>query len=418
MRSLKLPLLILSGCIFLFTAKAQRNDVNYDEPAAGNLPLPELLSNDNAGKITTAAAWEKNRRKTILKNFTHEVYGRIPGKPSGMRFEVLDEKTVFNGKAIRKQIDIILGKEENSPRMHILLYLPAKREKVPVFVGLNFKGNHSVEDDSGIIISQEYRALNPSATDLPRGVQKERWPVEAIIDRGYGVATAWYQELEADHPEGYKTGIRTTLAKTLKIKKHEWGAIAAWAWGLMRIADMLEGEPLADQNRLIITGHSRLGKACLWAAANDLRFDMVISNNSGEGGAALARRNYGETVSIINTSFPHWFVDNYKKYNNAVASLPVDQHMLLAAMAPRPLYVTSATEDLWADPRGEFLAAKLAGEVYNLYGKKGIETEMPGPDSPVGASVRYHVRTGKHDMTRYDWEQFMHFADEIWLKQR
>ena len=190
------------------------------------------------------------------------------------------------------------------------------------------------------------------------------------------------------------------------------GAIAVWGWGLSRIMDYLEKDSRIDSRKVIVTGHSRLGKAALWAAANDLRFAMVISNNAGEGGAALSSRNFGETIKDLNTSFPHWFIQQYKSYNDNFKSIPFDQHMLLSLIAPRPLYVASASEDLWADPKGEFLSAKYTSEVYNLYGKKGIqENEMPAPEKPVGETVRYHVRTGKHDILLYDWLQYIRFAD-------
>jgi hypothetical protein len=224
--------------------------------------------------------------------------------------------------------------------------------------------------------------------------------------------------MEPDHAEGWKTGIRTTLKEELNIHPEEWGAIGAWAWGLSRIMDYLERDDRVNAKQVVITGHSRLGKAALWAAANDRRFAIVVSNNSGEGGAALARRNFGETVYRINTSFPHWFIGKYKTYNAAVDKLPVDQHMLLALMAPRPLYVASASEDAWADPRGEFLSAREAGKVYRLYNLKGIEEAEPPPvHKPVGNVVQYHIREGKHDMLLYDWQQYMAFADQFFRKK-
>ena len=231
---------------------------------------------------------------------------------------------------------------------------------------------------------------------------------------GWGYATVGYGDIQPDRANTWNQGvIGLTLAPGQQQPgPGEWGTIGAWAWGLSRITDYLANSGDIDLKRLALHGHSRLGKAALWAGAQDQRFGIVISNNSGEGGAALARRWFGETTKRINTSFPHWFNGAFKQYNDNEAKMPVDQHELLALIAPRPLYVASATEDQWADPKGEFLSAYHAGEVYALFGKKGVGVgEQPGPEKPVGNHVAYHLRTGKHDITDYDWDRYLDFAD-------
>jgi (4-O-methyl)-D-glucuronate---lignin esterase len=292
---------------------------------------------------------------------------------------------------------------------------------VPVFVGLGFGPNQGVHADPGIRLAGTWVqdkatsaiVLEPGQ-EVSRGSEASRWQVEAILARGFGLATMYYGDIEPDIAGAMKLGIRGTYLKPGQDAPgaDEWGAIAAWAWGLSRAADYLVTDRAVDAQRLAVVGHSRLGKAALWAGATDTRFALVISNDSGEGGAAISRRDFGETVADLNTRFPHWFCGNYKKWSGREAAMPFDSHMLLALAAPRPLYVASAQEDQWADPKGEFLGAVAASEVYELLGKKGIGTAvMPPVDRPVGETVRYHVRTGKHDITAYDWDWYLDFAD-------
>jgi dienelactone hydrolase len=413
--------LLFSMVLWSSTTNAQDASVNYNELKIPPYQLVDPLTLANGQHINDPSQWIR-QRQVFLQLFAENVYGRIPGKPAGLHFKITGvDSAALAGKAVRKQVTIYFSADPAGPSMDLLVFLPAHAVKpVPVFMGLNFYGNQAVSSDAGIALARGWSPNDPEkhlagnhSSDASRGTDSSKWPVEELLSRGYGLATAYYGDLEPDHPEGWKTGIRTTLKSSLNINETEWSAMAAWAWGLSRILDYLVTDPAVDSKRVVITGHSRLGKAALWAAANDERFAMVVSNNSGEGGAALSSRWYGETVRSINTAFPHWFVSKYKTFNEDPRRLPVDQHILLSLMAPRPLYVASATEDQWADPKGEFLSAKHAGAVYALFGKKGLGVdEMPVPDRPVGETIRYHIRTGKHDITRYDWRQYLDFADQ------
>jgi hypothetical protein len=410
---MRLLIRFLSATMFLLmTDGVAAQNENMDESKVNPYTLPDLLSS-NGKKISNVKQWERSRKPEILSLYQQHVYGRIPGRPSAMHFITTSiDRNALQGKATRKEVTIYFTAGEQGPSMHLLLWIPNKSDKSPVFVGLNFDGNHTTHTDSSITVTEKWKTTSKNKA-IVRGSQSTRWQVDTLIAHGYGLATAWYQDVERDDSTGWQTGIRTTLQESLQITPKEWGALAVWGWANSRIMDYLETDEQVDAKRVILTGHSRLGKAALWGAANDKRFAAIISNNSGEGGAALARRNFGEDVKRINRSFPHWFIGKFKDYSFAVDQLPVDQHMLLATMAPRPLYVASALEDAWADPKGEFLSAWHASAAYALYVKKGIpSSNMPPVNSPAGKWVRYHIRTGKHDVTLFDWQQYIDFADE------
>lgn len=294
------------------------------------------------------------------------------------------------------------------------MYIPNEpKEKVPVFVGYNFKGNHTTTLDTTILYSPVFDLIKDPV--LERGSQSSRWAYDKIIDRGYAVATMCYHDIFPDKAELKDYSIISLFPEydSKVTAPDEWQAIGAWAWGSSRIVDFLETQERIDSDKIAIMGHSRQGKAALWAGAQDERFRVVISNDSGCGGAALSRRKFGETLSIINNAFPHWFCKNFSQYNNKEETLPIDQHQLLALIAPRKVYVASADKDQWADPKGEFLSAYHASPVYQLYGLNPIKTDkMPEIHQPIMEDIGYHIRTGVHDVTDYDWKCFMDFADK------
>ncbi|MDP6445977.1 MAG: acetylxylan esterase [Pirellulaceae bacterium] len=399
------------------TASGQPKEFNYDESKVPKFNLPDPLKLSNGDSVKDAAAWRSERRPQVLELFREHVYGRSPKKPRRVFAEVVESGQALEGRATRKQVDIRLQRD-GGPVLHVLIYSPAKSNgPTPAFLGLNFNGNHTVSNDPAVPVTKNWvrRGKNNRASADSRGTSASRWQVDRIVKRGYSLVTLYYGDIDPDFDDGFKNGIHPLYLKKGQAKPaaDEWGSIAAWAWGLSRVLDYLHTDESIDQTKVAVIGHSRLGKTSLWAGAEDPRFAIVISNNSGCGGAALSRRRFGETVKRINTSFPHWFCDNFNKYNDNENELPVDQHMLVALMAPRPVYIASAEQDRWADPRGEFLSAKFAEPVYRLLNAGGLGAEqMPAVDKPVADRLGYHIRTGKHDVTAYDWDRYLDFADK------
>ena len=403
--------------IFVF---GQEFTPNYDESIIPDYDLPELLHDKNGNKISTKEQWLEIRKNEILADFSSSVYGKVPEGDIDIKTELIKEGSALNGKAIMREVKMTFSGNDKQVSMNILMYLPISQSKVPLFVGLNFKGNHSIIDDPEITLTNSWIAnddkffiTNNKVTEASRGLRHNRWPVETIIDRGYGLATIYYGDIDPDKND-FSDGVHTLFYEEGQLQpvKDAWGSIGAWAWGLSRSMDYFETDEAIDASKVALMGHSRLGKASLWAGVSDERFAIVISNDSGCGGAALSRRRIGETVGRINTVFPHWFCDNFNEFNNNEDALPVDQHMLIALVAPRPVYVNSAEDDRWADPKGEFLSAFFAGEVYQLFELEGLPSDqIPDVNNPIQKSIGYHIRTGGHDVKDFDWEAWMDFAD-------
>jgi hypothetical protein len=397
-----------------------QDPANYDEDKVPSYILPELLVSQDGRVIETAREWMDIRRPEVLALFEEYIYGKIPGYLKIASSEIIEQDDfALNGKAVRRQVVL---KFQNSGRdldVHLLIYLPKGLKKIPVFLGYNFHGNHTVSDEPEILITRswvrnvpDYGVVDHKASEKSRGSGKSRWDIQMIIESGYGLVTLYYGDVDPDKYD-YTDGVHSFLYKPGQEKPlpNEWGSISAWAWGLSRVMDYIEEDPFLDSEKVIVMGHSRLGKTALWAGALDQRFAVVISNNSGCGGAALWRRRYGERLHGMNQYFPHWLAENINQFSGNEDNLPVDQHMLIALMAPRPVYIASAVEDRWADPKGEYLSGYHATPVFELFGKKGLTKEMPGINQPVMNSIGYHIRSGGHSVLSYDWDQFIRFAN-------
>jgi hypothetical protein len=387
--------------------------VNYDEESVGTYSLPDPLLLKNGRKVTDTQTWIRQRRPEVLSLFEKNQFGKAPGRPADMTFDVFDKGTlVFNGAAIRKQVTIYFTKDTSKQKMDVLIYIPAKQVKpAPLLLNISFVPNSLAVDDAGIkpdyMWSRDGKRI-PAARSAFR-----KFDIEKFTSNGIAVATLYYGDIEPDFPSGIQYGIRSHyLSPGNKPAPGEWGAIAAWAWGLSRAMDYFETDKDIDAEKVVLTGASRLGKTVLWAAANDQRFAMVIASISGEGGAALSRRNYGETVAhITDTSrYFYQFAPNYHSFANKVNQLPVDAHMLIALIAPRPLLLQTGDSDYWSDPKGEFLAAQAAEPVYRLFNKSGVGNEYPtAADTSLLNTLGYYMHEGGHAVLPGDYDVFIQF---------
>ncbi len=376
-----------------------QSEFNYFEEKVPAYKLPEVLVSLEGKQVKDVKMWEKSRRNEILELFRTNVYGRVPSTDYTKSFKLINEdKNAMGGDATLRQVDITISSNGNSLDIHLTLFVPNKAVKpVPAFLLIDNRG--------------------PQNTDPERKVKSEFWPAEEVIARGYAIAVFSNADLDPDNFDDFKNGIHGLLDRGER-KPDSWGTLAAWAWGASRCLDYFETDKDINSKKVAVVGHSRGGKTALWAAAEDKRFAMAVSNESGCGGAALARRKYGETVARINNAFPHWFCLNYRNWSDNEDSMPVDMHMLIALIAPRAVYVTSASEDLWADPRGSYLSLYHSLPVFQLYDMNStLSDKMPPLNRPViGGRLAYHIRDGAHNMLLKDWNWFMDFGDTI-LKQ-
>ncbi|MHB1698964.1 MAG: glucuronyl esterase domain-containing protein [Acidobacteriaceae bacterium] len=390
--------------------------VNYDEAKVGTYQLPDPLLLANGKQVRDPQTWNKKRRPEIVKLFEENQYGRAPGRPAGMNFDVFDKGTpAFGGKAIRKQVTIYFSADRKGPKLDLLEYLPAgARKPVPLLLNISFSANSSAVDDPGVKVGEVWDAKANKRIPAINGRTFGKLIVLPIIDAGFGVATFNYADVDPDSLGGLPYGVRTMYLKPGQTQPapDEWGSIAAWAWGLSRAMDYLETDSRVDAKRVALMGVSRLGKTVMWAGARDTRFAMVIASCSGEGGAALSRRDYGETIAhlVAPTRYPYQFAANYAKWAGFPDRAPMDANMLVALIAPRPVLLQTGNKDLWSDPEGEFLAAAAAGPVYKLLGRDGLDTDQwPAAGEPILHTIGYYMHDGGHGTVPSDWNIFLEF---------
>ncbi|SHF64765.1 hypothetical protein SAMN05444274_10745 [Mariniphaga anaerophila] len=379
----------------LFTVQAVFAQ-NYDESKVGSYQLPELLVTESGETISTTEQWEKIRRPEILKLFEDNVYGQVPKDFDDIQFEITKhDKKAMGGKTTLKEVAVTVTRNQKSVTMNLIVFTPNKAKKpVPMFLVINHRGLKTM--------------------DVTRQNKDGFWSAEEVIDAGYGISGFDVIDVSPDDKVKFKNGILEQLYPEQLQMENGMRGLGAWGWGASRAIDYFENDKSVDATKIISVGHSRGGKSSLWFGAQDKRVAITISNESGNSGAALSRRIFGETVERITKNFPYWFCPNYQKFAGKEDELPVDQHMLLALIAPRAVYVASAAEDLWADPKGQYLALTEAQPAFSLYGIKNcLPTEMPAVNQQVICPhMSFHNREGKHNMTPYDWQQFIQFANK------
>lgn len=334
-----------------------------------NFPMPNGLS-----------------KKQITDMLLYEEYGFIPEKERQVSADITDRNESFcAGKA--DLVSLVINTESELGKFSFPAYYvcPKGKKNVPLFIHINFRD----------LIPDKYQ------------------PTEEIIDRGYAVMTFCYKDVTSDDGD-FSNGIADVWYRGEKRDPHAAGKISMWAWAAMRLADYAETLPEIDKSRIFVVGHSRLGKTALLAGALDDRFACAFSNDSGCSGAAVSRGKNGETIRDICNKFDYWFCENYIKYVDNEDLLPFDQHFLLAANVGHKVYVASAKEDLWSDPDAEFLSCRLACDYFKANGQKAMlpekNTASPG-DFFHGGDIGYHIRSGKHYLSREDWKLYMDYLE-------
>lgn len=374
---------------------AQQSTFNYFEDRVPDYQLPDPLLLQNGDPITTAEDWYTKRRPELLELFREHVYGRRPTTEPNIRYEPLDVPTpICDGQATAQTIRMVIGIDDREFSLEFELVLPTEASRLVPAV---------------VFINNRYRI----PVEKLRDETDEFWPVADLVERGYATASFFTSDLDPDRADGYATGIRAFFAAGNAPEDDAWRSLSAWGWGASRVLDYLETLEQVDARQVAVVGHSRGGKTALWAVAEDPRFAIAYSNQSGCGGASLSRRNYGETVGRITSVFPHWFVPKFASYAEREGELPIDQHLLMALIAPRAIYVASADEDLWADPRGEYMSLVAASPVFKLLQMDSLsDSEMPPLEQPrIAGATGYHIRRGQHSLNAEDWRRFLDFAN-------
>lgn len=391
--------------------------VNYDESAIPPYILPDLLTLENGEKVSDAESWMKSRRPELLKAVAALQYGKTPPPPNSISFEVFEnEGDAFQGKAIRKQVTVYLTENSKDHPMDLLIYLPKdSKGPVPIFFTISFSANNQSVNDPAVKIGEVWnREGQKVKADQPGRFQATN--VEQFIDAGYGFATVYYGDIDPDFKDGFEYGIRKEFLKPGETQPQmdEWGTISAWSWGLSRAMDYFEKDKQIDAARIALMGVSRLGKTVLWTGIRDPRYKMIIASCSGEGGAALARRDYGENIKHMSdpSRYAYQFAPNYHAYSTHLDDSPFDAHSLIAMIAPRPILLQTGNTDYWSDPKGEFLAAQEASKVYQLFGENGPQNkEMPaaGDTSLLENKLGYYMHEGGHGTVPSDYPVFIQF---------